>query len=78
MKCNKLIICGFTKIYLLVYRFYIRELIATCTSIEIDSLMNLVQHLQNICAQTSVTYEIKICKATVEALFIHYMFKTKI
>ena len=34
---------------------------ATCTSIEIDSLMNLVQHFQNICAQTSVTYEIKMC-----------------
>ena len=32
-----------------------------CTSIEIDSLMNLVQHFQNICAQTSVTYEIKMC-----------------
>ena len=29
--------------------------------IEIDSLMNLVQHFQNICAQTSVTYEIKMC-----------------
>ena len=35
---------------------------ATCTSnIEIDSLMNLVQHFQNICAQKSVTYEIKMC-----------------
>ena len=36
---------------------------ATCTSIEIDSLMNLVKHFQNICAQTSVTctYEIKMC-----------------
>ena len=30
-------------------------------NIEINSLMNLVQHFQNICAQTSVTYEIKMC-----------------
>ena len=31
----------------------------TCTLIEIDSLMSLVQHFQNIYAQTSDTYEIK-------------------
>ena len=31
----------------------------TCTLIEIDSLMNLVPHFQNIYRQTSYTYEIK-------------------
>ena len=31
----------------------------TCTLIEIDSLMNLVQYFQHIYAQTSDTYEVK-------------------
>lgn len=49
----------------------------TCALIEIDSLMNLVQHFQNTYAQTSDIYEIKgvrllKCKATVEAFVIFH------
>ena len=33
--------------------------LGTCTLIEIDSLVNLVQHFRNVHAQTSDTYEIK-------------------
>ena len=41
MKCNKLIICGFTKIYL--YRFYIPELIRLANDVQTTQVQELIQ-----------------------------------
>ena len=44
MKCNKLIICGFTKIYL--YRFYIPELIRLANDVQTTQVQELLIQLK--------------------------------
>ena len=43
MKCNKLIICGFTKIYL--YRFYIPELVRLANDVQTTQVQELLIQL---------------------------------
>ena len=44
MKCNKLIICGFTKIYL--YHFYIPELIRLANNVQTTQVQELLIQLK--------------------------------
>ena len=44
MKCNKLIICGFIKIYL--YRFYIPELIRLANDVQTTQVQELLIQLK--------------------------------